>query len=64
MIRKMETICVALYDIGIPEDPSKPIFLDLSYKPPSYFILAVGLGFFSLVKSMIKVILKSSFLES
>ena len=65
MAHRLEDITLAMYERGFPSDVNTPIFSKpknverggiSGLKFPSYFILAVALGLYDLVKTMLKVI--------
>jgi hypothetical protein len=65
MAHRLEDITLSMYERGFPSDVNSPIFSKpkntdrggmSGLKFPSYFILAVALGLYDLVKAMLKVI--------
>lgn len=65
MANRLEDVALAMYERGIPGDINSPILSRKNsehvnipcIKLPSYFILALSLGLFGLVRAMLKVFL-------
>ncbi|KAJ1559321.1 hypothetical protein HK096_000943, partial [Nowakowskiella sp. JEL0078] len=50
----MENVCMVMLEKGIPSNITAPILNQTGFNFPSYFILAVGLGFDNVVRAMLK----------